>query len=126
MDLEPEPFLSHRPEDRLPLSVEDLSQHACLSRAFIRLCLDHGCPAQDGLVSQAAMVDWLCSHYPEIRETAGLRVLPSVEDVPAVIRQKLQAANTMLTMLEYTESRCSDPVTKARLRSMQDLVERAG
>ena len=72
------------------------------------------------------MVDWLCSHYPEIRETAGLRVLPSVEDVPAVIRQKLQAANTMLTMLEYTESRCSDPVTKARLRSMQDLVERAG
>ncbi|MDB6150799.1 MAG: hypothetical protein JWQ44_2247 [Chthoniobacter sp.] len=124
MDSAPEHLHGH-PGDHELRSVEELSRYACVSRAFIRLCIMSGCPTSAARLSQAALIEWLGRNYPKVRALAGLRRLASIQGVTPKARQDLQVANTMITMLEYAETRCSQVEEKLRLRAMLQLVERS-
>ncbi len=123
MDDSPKRFHS-RPEDHKPLSIEALSLHARISPAFIRLCIQTGCPAPKSCLSQSKLIGWLTFHYDNVRAACGLRPLASIEGVRGKARRALQLANTMLTLLEFAESRSTNCAEKARLRAVQELVER--
>ena len=105
-------------------NVEELGQHAQLSRAFIQLCIDLGCPVFGGRLTHAMLLDWLAEHYEPVRELAGLSLLAPVDGVSAPALGELRLANTMLTILEYAESRASNPDEKEQLQQMRRLVER--
>ncbi len=113
------------PEDYLPLPVEQLCHQAQVSRAFIRLCLENGCPAPGGKLSHARLMDWLRYNYPQIRSASGLAPLAPIEGVPFEALGALQLANSLLTLLEFSESRSCDPVQKKALRKMIRQIEQS-
>ena len=116
--------LRYSAEDHRFRTVDDLSRHARLSCAFIRLCIDAGCPLYGGRLTHAILLNWLTRHYTAVRVLAGLRPLAPIDGVPPNVQRDLRLANTMLTLLEFAESRCSNRMEKAQLRRMQRLVER--
>ena len=71
------------------------------------------------------MIEWLALNYVKVRAAAGLTELPSVDGVRAAARRRLQLADTMLTLLDFAESRCTRPSEKARLRGVRSFAERA-
>lgn len=117
--------IRYRPQDHEFLSIEELSCQAHVSRAFIRLCIDLGCPHENRRLSQAGMIEWLALNYAAVRAASGLRPLASIDGVAARARRDLQLANTMLTLLEYAESRCTNLKEKKQLRSVAELIERS-
>jgi hypothetical protein len=117
--------LRYTSDDHVYRNVDDLSRHARLSRAFIRLCIDAGCPRHETRLTHAMLLDWLSANYVEVRALAGLRQVASIDGLPARSQRDLRRANMMLTILEFSESRSSNPSEKAQLRKMQHLVERS-
>ncbi len=115
---------SSRPHDNTPLTIEELSMHARVSPAFIRLCIDLGCETSGGRLSQVGMIEWLAFNYEAVRTAAGLRAMAPIDGVRGRAKRALQLANTMLTLLEFAESRCTRLEEKERLRAVQKLVER--
>jgi hypothetical protein len=115
----------HRAEDHILMSVEELSSFAQLSRAFIQLCVDAGCPLEHGRLSQALLLNWLAENYTQVRALCGLPALASIEGVPEPAYTDLQMANLMLTMLQFAESRSTSTTEKAQIRAVLRLVERA-
>jgi hypothetical protein len=122
-----QPFipLRYREEDRAPLSVEQLSQHARVSRAFIRLCIDLGCPTQGGLLSQATLLEWLFENYVLVRKRAALEPMASVDGVSGPMLAKLKMGNALLTLLEFSELRSSNLEEKRRIENVRRLVASA-
>jgi hypothetical protein len=116
--------LRYSAEDHRFRTVDDLSRHARLSCAFIRLCIEAGCPLYGGRLTHAILLNWLTRHYTAVRVLAGLRPLAPIDGVPPNVQRDLRLANTMITLLEFAESRCSERGEKAQLRRMQRLVER--
>jgi hypothetical protein len=116
--------LRYSAEDHRFRTVDDLSRHARLSCAFIRLCIEAGCPLYGGRLTHAILLNWLTRHYTAVRVLAGLRPLAPIDGVPPNVQRDLRLANTMITLLEFAESRCSKQGEKAQLRRMQRLVER--
>ena len=116
--------LRYSAEDHRFRTVDDLSRHARLSCAFIRICIDAGCPLYGGRLTHAILLNWLTRHYTAVRVLAGLRPLAPIDGVPPNVQRDMRLANTMITVLEFAESRCSDRCEKAQLRRMQRLVER--
>ena len=116
--------LRYSAEDHRFRTVDDLSRHARLSCAFIRICIDAGCPLYGGRLTHAILLNWLTRHYTAVRVLAGLRPLAPIDGVPPNVQRDLRLANTMITLLEFAESRCSNRSEKAQLRRMQRLVER--
>lgn len=116
--------LPYSADDREFHTVADLSRQARLSRAFIQLCIDAGCPLFDGRLTHAILLDWLTQNYGAVRQLAGLPSLASTEGVARRAQGELRLANTMLTLLQFAESRSSVLAEKAQLRRMQQLVER--
>lgn len=121
----PSVALRYHGEDRALRTVEDLSVHGRISRSFIRLCLDLGCPNAEGRLSLAILLDWLYDNYADVRIAGGLPPLLEVVGVPELAAAKLQMGNAMITLLEYAASRATDPVSKHHLRVMTGCVERA-
>ena len=117
--------LHYHSDGQIALGIEALSQRARLSRAFVRLCIQTGCPTVDGRLSEAALINWLTSNYAKVRAAAGLRRLASVEGVRAQARRDLKLANTMITLLEFGESRSSSLAEKAQIRRVLNMVERS-
>ncbi len=115
--------LQYRAEDRVLLDVPELSRHARVSLAFIRLCLARGCPAIEGRLSQAMLLEWLFQNYESVRTGAGLRTLAAVEGLPAEIMLKLRVANGLLTLLEFSEMKSSNPREKQRLSHIRRMLE---
>jgi hypothetical protein len=107
------------------LSLEELSLQLRVSRAFIRACLDAGCPTRAGRLSAAELLHWLFEHYGDVRALVGLREFAGVEGVPAATASRLKMGNALLTLLEFAESRASQKEAKAHLRGVQWTVERA-
>ncbi|MES2572019.1 MAG: hypothetical protein V4710_18435 [Verrucomicrobiota bacterium] len=124
MEKPPKP-ISSRPDDDKPFSIEALSHYARVSRAMLRLCLACGCPAPNGRLSQNALIEWLSHNYPVVRAVAGLEPLASLEGIRGSIRETLQLSNTMLTLLEFAESRSSNLSEKTNLRDLAALIKRA-
>ncbi len=116
--------LRYSADDHQFRTVEQLSLHARLSCAFIRLCIDSGCPLYGGRLTHAILLNWLTRHYTAVRARSGLRSLAPVDGVPAKVQRDLRLANTMITLLEFAESRSTNPEEKAQLKKMQRLVER--
>jgi hypothetical protein len=116
--------LHYTAEDHRLRTVEQLSVHARLSCAFIRLCIEAGCPVYNKRLSHAILLNWLTIHHGAVRAMAGLRPLAPIDGVPPKVQRELRLANTMLTLLDFAESRCSNQSEKAHLRRMHSLVER--
>lgn len=117
--------LHYTAEDHRLRTVEQLSVHARLSCAFIRLCIEAGCPVYNKRLSHAILLNWLTIHHGAVRAMAGLRPLAPTDGVPPKVQRELRLANTMLTLLDFAESRCSNRSEKAQLRRMQRLIERS-
>jgi len=118
-------LLRYRDEDRIPLGVEELSREGRISCAFIRLCVAAGCPVSGGRLSLAALLEWLFDHYAIVRETAGLDRLADVSGVPEAAQTQLRMGNGMMTLLEFSETRASNPEDKRQLRAVRSCVEQA-
>jgi hypothetical protein len=119
------PLLRFRDEDRELFSVPELSCRARVSQGFIRHCIELGCPAPEQRLSQEILLNWLVGNYAQVRVWAGLPELPSIEGVMGRAASRLKLANAVVTLLDYSESRSSDPTEKQQIRGMRDLVERA-
>lgn len=118
-------ILRYRSEDRELLPPDEVSRRARISQAFLQLCLDCGCPRVEGRLSVAIFLDWLVDHYEETRALAGLSPLAEVEGVADEPLSKLRLANALITLLDFAESRATDPDEKRQLGNVRCLVNRA-
>ena len=107
------------------LTVEDLSAQLRVSRAFVRRCLDCGCPTRRGRLSAAELLEWLFANYATVRATCGLPVLPGFDGVTAGAARRLQLGNAVITLLEFSESRATESEVKRELRRVRLGVEQA-
>lgn len=117
--------LRFRDEDRVLLPVEELSLHARVSRAFIRLCIEQGCPTQNERLSQAMLLEWLFESYDFVRARAGLAPMAPVEGVDPEMLAKLKMGNSLLTLLEFSETRSTNEDEKRRIRNVYRMVSYA-
>lgn len=115
--------LRYREEDLRLVSLAELSVRARISQAFIRLCVECGCPTKQGLLSQAMLLDWLFDHYAAVRQASGLAPFASVEGVAGELQPKLRMANAILTILEFSESRSSNAEEKEQLKWIRRTIE---
>jgi hypothetical protein len=109
----------------MPRLPEQLPLQMRVSRAFVRLCLDAGCPTRNGLLSAAELMSWLFDHFEEVRALAGLPPVPSVEDLTIEATQRLRLANALFTLLEYSRSRATCWKKKRQFRLALETVERS-
>ena len=119
------PILRFRDEDRELFPVPELSRRARVSQAFVRHCIDLGCPAREQRLSQEILLNWLVNNYPRVREGAGLPELVSIDGVTGRALSRLRLANAVSTLLDYSESRSSSTEEKAQINGMRVMVERA-
>jgi hypothetical protein len=124
MESTPE-ILEFGDDDLQLLEVEPLSEQMRVSRAFVRLCLDAGCPTRHGKASAAEVINWLFEHYAEVRSLAGLTAIIAVENLPDAVTRRLKMANALFTILEFSEMRSSDLEQKRSLRDLARSVEHA-
>jgi hypothetical protein len=120
---QPANHLRYREEDLRLVSVSELSVRARISQAFVRLCIDCGCATEQGLLSQAMLLDWLFDHYADVRHASGLRPFGPVEDVSGALQPKLRMANAILTILEFSESRSSNAEEKQQLHWIRRTID---
>ena len=102
----------------LPMPVEDVALIVGLPRAFVRLAIDCGCPSKDGLLSQIALFGWLVRHCHRFRAAAALPALPPSNSTDAAQLHQAAFRDMLQTIVDYRESRCSDPATKRALREL--------
>ena len=96
-----------------------------VSRGFIRLCFDAGCPNVQGAISAGYLLLWLFDNYEAVRDIAGLRLLAPVENlVPAMIA-RLRMANALVTLFEHARTRTTDWRQKRQFRVALEQVDRA-
>jgi hypothetical protein len=116
-------LLHYREEDHRIRDIDDLGIYARVSRAFLRLCIENGCPTENGQLSQAMLLEWLFWNHEAIRAAAGLPPMVPVEGVGAATRARLQMGNAVLTLLEFCETRSSRPDEKRHLRHVQRGIQ---
>ena len=104
------------------MSVDQLSGYARVSRAFIRLCMDAGCPTQESRLSQKMLLEWLFENYSRVRRRAGLKPMAPVSGVTGATLSKLKMGNAILTILEYSELRSSKLDEKKRIQNVRSMV----
>ena len=112
-------------KDLEPLTIEELSVQMRASRAFIRLCVEAGCPLRAGKLSAAELLHWLFENYRAVRKLAGLPPLLETEGVSENAECRLIMANALFTVLEFGESRATGEEEKVQLRSTMRTVERS-
>lgn len=117
--------LRFSPQDHVLLSIDDVSMQLRVSRAFVRLCIGAGCPSSEMKISAAGLLEWLFEHYPAVRHLAGFSTLAEVDGTPSMVMKRLKMGNAVMTLLEFGESRASDPEEKAQLRGARRQVEQA-
>jgi hypothetical protein len=115
--------LRYREEDLRLVSLSELSVRARISQAFVRLCVSCGCATEQGLLSQARLLDWLFDNYADVRHASGLVPFASVEGVSDELQPKLRMANAILTILEFGESRSSNPEEKQQLQWIRRTID---
>jgi hypothetical protein len=113
------------PKDRRVQTVELVARELCTSRAFVRLCLENGCPEADGFLSAAGLLEWLFEHYDRVRLAAGFPSLPPIDGVTSEAFQRLRMANALFTLFDFSESRTSCVEEKRQLRELHRKLERA-
>ena len=112
-------------KDRRIQTVEAVARELCASRAFVRLCLENGCPDDEGFLSAAGLLEWLFDHYNCVRVAAGFQPLNPIDGVTPAAFQRLRMANALFTLFEFSESRASCLGEKRALRALRDRLEAA-
>jgi len=107
------------------LTTEDLSAQLRVSRAFVRVCLECGCPSRRGRLSAAELLEWLFANFAAVRATCGLPVLPDFDGVDAAAARRLQLGHAVITLLEFGESRATELKAERELRRVRLGVEQA-
>lgn len=107
------------------LTLEEVSQQLRTSVAFVRLCLAAGCPTRRGRLSAAELLHWLFDNYPSVRSLCGLKPLAETLGVPPEAQLRLNMANALFTLLDYSESRATDLRVKIEIRKVWHVVERS-
>jgi hypothetical protein len=107
------------------LTVEAVSLQLRVSRAFVRLCLSAGCPMRGSRLSAAELLHWLFEHYGEVRALAGFKPFAEVAGVAPDVELRLKMANALFTLLDFSESRATDPEAKREVRRVRDVVEKS-
>lgn len=112
-------------EDSQPLPPESLATQMRISRSFIRLCFDAGCPNAQGAISAGDLLLWLFQNYEAVRDLAGLRPLTPVENLESATIARLRRANALITLFEHARTRTTDWRKKRELRLALEQVDRA-
>jgi hypothetical protein len=107
-----------------PLAPELLAGQMCVSRGFIQLCFDTGCPNGGHATSAANLLNWLSDHYEDVRALAGLRVLAPIADLQSSTVKWLRMANALTTLLEYGRTRATDWRQKRHFRAVLEQLDR--
>jgi hypothetical protein len=113
------------PKDRRLQSIEGVASELCTSRAFVRLCIATGCPADENFLSAAALLEWLFDHYAAVRGAAGLPPLPPIDGVQPAAFQRLRMANALFTLFEFSKSRAVCLTAKGQLGELHRRLESA-
>ena len=120
------PFaLPFHDDDLRLLSIEDVSQQLRVSRAFVRLCLEAGCPTRNGLLSAAEVLHRLFEHYADVREIAGLAPFAPLDRSSKTPVARMKMANALFTLVEFGESRSPSLAQKRQFRAVRRTIERA-
>jgi hypothetical protein len=117
--------LPYHHKDLHLLSVEQVGRQLRASHAFIRLCIELGCPTRNGKLSAAGVLEWLFDHYEVVRYLSGLDALAPVDGTPKEVIGRLKMGNAVITLFEFGELRASDPEEKWQLRQARRNVERS-
>ena len=96
-----------------------------VSRSFIRLCFDAGCPNVQRAISAGDLLLWLFQNYEVVRAVVGLRALAPVENLKPATVARLRMANALITLLEHARSRTTGWRKKRELRRALEQVDRA-
>jgi hypothetical protein len=117
--------LNFSADDRTRRPLEELAKQMRVSRAFLQICVDAGCPRVDGQASAADVLMWLFDHYEKVRALAGLKPLAPVEldEEPTA---QLRMANALATLLEYSRTRATNLRQKRQLRRVLAEVNLLG
>lgn len=108
----------------VPRPLEGLAIEMRVSRGFLRLCVEVGCPQKDGAMSVADTLVWLFENYEKVRSLAGFRPLAPIAMQDAPVALRLRMANGVITLLEYGRSRASNWRQKRLLRQAAEFVDR--
>ena len=104
------------------LPLADLANNMRVSRAFIQLCVVARCPWTENGTSAARLLTWLFDHFEEVRATAGLKPLASLDGLPTDAIVRLRMANALVTLLEFSRSRATNWRQKMQLRLALERV----
>jgi hypothetical protein len=107
------------------LSVEKVAVQLRASRAFIRLCVECGCPTYRGRISAAKLLQWLFEHYESVRYLSGMDPLAEVDGIASEAARVLKMGNAVITLLEFGASRASDSEEKWQLQETKRGVLRS-
>jgi hypothetical protein len=107
------------------LTVEALSEQLRVSRAFVRVCLACGCPTRRGRLSAAELLEWLFQNFATVRAASGLCALPELDGVDAAAYHRLRLGHAVITLLEFGETRATEPDAKRELHRVRLEVEQA-
>jgi hypothetical protein len=112
--------------DYRPLTPNALAMQMRLSRGFIQLCFDAGCPRdrRNDSISGVGLLHWLFDYYEEVRALAGMRPLAPVSGLKPHTLERLRMANAITTLLEYARTRATDWRQKRQLRQALEEVDR--
>ena len=104
-------------EDLQPLPIEDVTLRLRVSHAFTQVCLDCGCPLRANRISAAELLHWLFENYERVRSLAGLKPRDPVGELASAPRARIRMANAIFTLLEFGNSRATNPRQKRDLRA---------
>jgi hypothetical protein len=86
--------------DTLLKSPEDLGHDLGISRTFVNVVLQDGCPTSEGRLSQHNFFEWLADHDESVRRRAGLAALPPISEADAEWRTSERRKRGFLTFLQ--------------------------
>jgi hypothetical protein len=91
---------------RTPLTPDQLAEKFLLPPGIIRLAIDCGLEAPEGKLTAIGFCRWLCIHYNDFREPAGLPALERPTDsMTEEWREFLTFCNVLRTLTDYFASR---------------------
>jgi hypothetical protein len=101
---------------------ETFARKKGLPIAFARLLVDAGfsLPNED---REENYSDWMVHHYDEVRHLAGLEPLPPLTGVIGKARDDLQVFNVLVTIMDFTTSRSTNPGIKEAWVKMKRELE---
>lgn len=103
---------SSNSDDNILMHGEELADSIGISRAFVQLATDLGCPVQDGKLTRDMLFHWLHENSDQLRRSAGLPDIPPISDCTIGKHGELQEIRAILTMLDFMHARACTTDTR--------------